>query len=174
MTLPDDSLPHLHSELFSRTDAALLRGAGSWTHAPRFLLLYGSLRERSFSRLLTFEAARLLQALGGEVRIFDPAGLPLPDSVPDSVRLWFEPMLNVVVPPNARPLEIVSDSVPVVAAVEVMVAPFTSERAGVVAERDRMNADVEPVVLVLANRIESTLTAPPRSLVDVVLVGLPR
>ena len=84
MTLPDDSLPHLHSELFSRTDAALLRGAGSWTHAPRFLLLYGSLRERSFSRLLTFEAARLLQALGGEVRVFDPAGLPLPDSVPDS------------------------------------------------------------------------------------------
>ena len=77
MTLPDDSLPHLHSELFSRTDAARLRGAGGWTHAPRFLLLYGSLRERSYSRLLTFEAARLLQALGGEVRIFDPAGLLL-------------------------------------------------------------------------------------------------
>jgi arsenic resistance protein ArsH len=84
MTPPDDSLPHLHSDLFSRTDAAQLRCAGSWTHAPRFLLLYGSLRERSYSRLLTFEAARLLQALGGEVRIFDPAGLPLPDSVPDS------------------------------------------------------------------------------------------
>jgi arsenic resistance protein ArsH len=84
MTPPDDSLPHLHSDLFSRTDAALLRGTGGWTHAPRFLLLYGSLRERSYSRLLTFEAARLLQALGGEVRIFDPAGLPLPDSVPDS------------------------------------------------------------------------------------------
>jgi arsenic resistance protein ArsH len=84
MTPPDDSLPQLHSELFSRTDAALLRGAGGWTHAPRFLLLYGSLRERSYSRLLTFEAARLLKALGGEVRIFDPAGLPLPDSVPDS------------------------------------------------------------------------------------------
>ncbi len=84
MTPPDDSLPHLHSELFSRTDAAQLRGAGGWTHAPRFLLLYGSLRERSYSRLLTFEAARLLRSLGGEARIFDPAGLPLPDSVPDS------------------------------------------------------------------------------------------
>lgn len=84
MTPPDDSLPHLQPELFSRTDAAQLRGAGGWTHAPRFLMLYGSLRERSYSRLLTFEAARLLQALGGEVRIFDPAGLPLPDSVPDS------------------------------------------------------------------------------------------
>jgi len=54
------------------------------THPPRFLLLYGSLRERSFSRLLTFEAARLLQAMGAETRIFDPARLPQPDSVPDS------------------------------------------------------------------------------------------
>jgi len=53
-------------------------------HRPRFLMLYGSLRERSFSRLLTHEAARLLEAMGGEVRIFDPAGLPLPDGAPDS------------------------------------------------------------------------------------------
>ena len=53
-------------------------------HRPRFLMLYGSLRERSFSRLLTFEAARLLEAMGGEVRIFDPAGLPLPDDAPES------------------------------------------------------------------------------------------
>jgi len=48
----------------------------------RFLLLYGSLRERSYSRLVTFEAARLLEAMGGEVRIFDPTGLPLPDGAP--------------------------------------------------------------------------------------------
>ena len=53
-------------------------------HAPKFLLLYGSLRERSYSHLLTLEAARLLTAMGGEVKIFDPAGLPLVDSVPDS------------------------------------------------------------------------------------------
>ena len=51
-------------------------------HAPRFLLLYGSLRERSYSRLLTFEAARLLKAMGGDVRIYDPTGLPLPDGEP--------------------------------------------------------------------------------------------
>lgn len=51
-------------------------------HAPRFLLLYGSVRERSYSRLLTQEAARLLQALGGDVRIFHPSGLPLPDDAP--------------------------------------------------------------------------------------------
>ena len=53
-------------------------------HRPRILLLYGSLRERSYSRLLTLEAARLLEAMGAETRIFEPAGLPLPDAAPDS------------------------------------------------------------------------------------------
>ena len=50
-------------------------------HAPRILLLYGSLRERSFSRLATEEAARILQLLGAETRIFDPADLPFPDQI---------------------------------------------------------------------------------------------
>ena len=54
------------------------------SHPPRILLLYGSLRERSYSKLLTLEAARLLTAMGGEVRIFDPTGLPLPDAAPDT------------------------------------------------------------------------------------------
>lgn len=54
------------------------------SHPPRILLLYGSLRERSYSRLLTFEAARLLEAMGAETRIFDPAGLPLPDGAPET------------------------------------------------------------------------------------------
>ena len=49
-------------------------------HPPRILILYGSLRERSFSRLLAEEAARLLIRFGCEVRIFDPSGLPQPDS----------------------------------------------------------------------------------------------
>jgi len=49
------------------------------THAPRILLLYGSLREVSYSRLLTLEAERILQMLGAETRVFDPHGLPLPD-----------------------------------------------------------------------------------------------
>lgn len=53
-------------------------------HAPRILMLYGSLRQRSFSRLLTFEAARLLETMGAEVRIFNPSGLPLPDDAPDT------------------------------------------------------------------------------------------
>ncbi len=78
------SLPHIDPALFDRPTGARLAGAGASTHAPRFLLLYGSLRERSYSKLLTLEAARLLVAMGGEVRIFDPAGLPLPDAAPDS------------------------------------------------------------------------------------------
>ncbi len=49
------------------------------THKPRILLLYGSLRGRSFSRFLAQEAARLLEEFGAETRIFDPHGLPLPD-----------------------------------------------------------------------------------------------
>ncbi|MBI6847565.1 arsenical resistance protein ArsH [Pseudomonas syringae] len=51
-------------------------------HRPRILLLYGSTRERSFSRLLTQEAARILELMGAETVIFDPSGLPLPDDAP--------------------------------------------------------------------------------------------
>ncbi|BBP67905.1 arsenical resistance protein ArsH [Pseudomonas sp. Cab53] len=51
-------------------------------HKPRILLLYGSTRERSFSQLLTREAARLLELMGAETVVFDPSGLPLPDDAP--------------------------------------------------------------------------------------------
>lgn len=54
-------------------------GLGANDPPPRILLLYGSLRERSFSRLCVEEAARLLQFFGCETRIFDPSTLPLPD-----------------------------------------------------------------------------------------------
>lgn len=80
--LPD--LPSLNAELFNMPEPAKLWPAEASTHAPRFLLLYGSLRERSYSKLLTLEAARLLEAMGGEVRVFDPCGLPLPDGAPDT------------------------------------------------------------------------------------------
>jgi arsenical resistance protein ArsH len=53
-------------------------------HPPRFLLLYGSLRERSYSRLMIEEAARLLTRMGGETRIYDPRGLPQPDNAEPS------------------------------------------------------------------------------------------
>ncbi|WP_454885873.1 arsenical resistance protein ArsH [Sphingomonas oryzagri] len=57
------------------------QGLGDASSPPRILLLYGSLRERSFSRLAVEEAARLLQLFGAETRIFDPSDLPLPDQV---------------------------------------------------------------------------------------------
>ena len=80
----DQTLPNIDQNLFDRPTGARFAGTGASTHAPRFLMLYGSLRERSYSKLLTLEAARLLMAMGGEVRIFDPTGLPLPDSAPDT------------------------------------------------------------------------------------------
>jgi arsenic resistance protein ArsH len=73
-----DLLPALDQEYVLRRPA---QGLGDDTPPPRILLLYGSLRERSFSRLATEEAARLLQLLGAETRIFDPSDLPLPDQV---------------------------------------------------------------------------------------------
>jgi arsenic resistance protein ArsH len=84
VSLLDLSLPNVDADLFDRPAGARFGAAGSSPHAPRFLLLYGSLRERSYSKLLTLEAARLLVAMGGEVRIFDPAGLPLPDATPET------------------------------------------------------------------------------------------
>jgi arsenic resistance protein ArsH len=61
---------------------AKLRPAQESDHPPRILLLYGSLRSRSYSCLLAQEAARLLEHFGAETRMFDPTGLPLPDGVP--------------------------------------------------------------------------------------------
>ena len=78
-----DDLPLIDAALFDRPTLDRLTPHPPSEHPPRFLLLYGSLRERSFSRLATEEAARLLEAMGGEVRVFDPTGLPLPDSAPD-------------------------------------------------------------------------------------------
>jgi arsenic resistance protein ArsH len=78
-TLPDpDHLPALDPAFAHRRPATAL---GDDAAPPRILLLYGSLRERSFSRLAVEEAARLLRYFGAETRIFDPADLPLPDQV---------------------------------------------------------------------------------------------
>ncbi|MFC5515293.1 arsenical resistance protein ArsH [Kaistia terrae] len=74
-------LPSLDAPLFQAPDREALRPPAS-QHAPRILMLYGSVRERSYSRFASFEAARLLEAMGAEVRIFDPSGLPLPDDAP--------------------------------------------------------------------------------------------
>ncbi|AGK59318.1 NADPH-dependent FMN reductase [Hyphomicrobium denitrificans 1NES1] len=58
--------------------------AATASHKPRILLLYGSLRARSYSRFLAMEAALLLEHFGAETKIFDPHGLPLPDDTPDT------------------------------------------------------------------------------------------
>lgn len=63
-------------------DDALVRNDDTGARKPRILLLYGSTRPRSFSRLLVEEAARLLERFGAEARIFNPSGLPLPDDAP--------------------------------------------------------------------------------------------
>lgn len=78
---PPDTLPALKAELLSPPDPSKLEPAGRMTHPPRILLLYGSLRERSYSRLLIEEAARLLRVMGAETRIFDPRDLPMANSV---------------------------------------------------------------------------------------------
>ncbi|WGD53214.1 arsenical resistance protein ArsH [Bradyrhizobium sp. CB1650] len=75
------NLPNLSSSAVSLPDLTRLRPVPS-THKPRILLLYGSLRQRSFSRFAAEEAARLLEAFGAECRIFNPSGLPLPDDAP--------------------------------------------------------------------------------------------
>ena len=79
-----DDLPNADLQLLDLPTADKLTIESASTHAPRILLLYGSTREKSFSRLMTEEAARLLQHFGAETRIFDPRGLPLPDDAPDS------------------------------------------------------------------------------------------
>ncbi|WP_175965525.1 arsenical resistance protein ArsH [Burkholderia sp. BCC0322] len=78
-----NDLPQLDATLFRVPDASRLRPVQPSTHPPRIVLLYGSLRTRSFSRLLVEEAARLLTAMGAEARIFNPSGLPMPDDAPD-------------------------------------------------------------------------------------------
>jgi arsenic resistance protein ArsH len=77
-------LPHLRHDLFDKPDNNKLHGLPLLQHPPKILLLYGSLRTQSFSRLLAEEAARLLQAMGCETRFFNPSGLPLADDAPDT------------------------------------------------------------------------------------------
>jgi arsenic resistance protein ArsH len=77
------NLPNLNPAQLDMPTLDKLAPAGDLTHPPRILMLYGSLRERSFSRFLTEEAARILEHFGAEVKIFDPTELPMAGSVPD-------------------------------------------------------------------------------------------
>ena len=77
-----NDLPNVVPAVFDAPDLRKLEPARVSTHPPRILLLYGSLRATSYSRLLVYEAERILQRFGAETRVFDPAGLPMADSVP--------------------------------------------------------------------------------------------
>jgi arsenic resistance protein ArsH len=82
MAIPD--LPNIKAELLEIPSIGKLAPVGDLSHPPRILMLYGSLRERSFSRFLTEEAARILQHFGADVKIFDPTELPMVGSVPET------------------------------------------------------------------------------------------
>lgn len=77
------NLPNINPDCLTPIDATFYAAPDDDGHPPRILLLYGSVRERSFSRLAAEEAARLLEWFGAEVKFFDPRGLPLPDSEAD-------------------------------------------------------------------------------------------
>jgi len=79
-----DNLPNIDADRFDLPTPAKLEPVGDLAHPPRILMLYGSLRERSFSRFLTYEAARILERFGAEVKIFDPMELPMVGSVPET------------------------------------------------------------------------------------------
>lgn len=76
--------PNVRPACFQVPQQGSLVPKAASSHPPRILMLYGSLRERSYSKLLTLEAARLLTAMGAEVKVFDPLDLPQPDAAPDT------------------------------------------------------------------------------------------
>ena len=82
--MSDHETPNLDEGAFRPIDRDRLLTPALSGHAPRILLLYGSVRTRSFSRLACLEAARILGRFGAEARLFDPSGLPLPDDADPS------------------------------------------------------------------------------------------
>jgi arsenic resistance protein ArsH len=78
------TLPNIKADQLDTPTLEKLAPTGDLSHPPRILMLYGSLRERSFSRFLTEEAARILEQFGAEVRIFNPTELPIAGSVPET------------------------------------------------------------------------------------------
>jgi len=79
MMRDDNDIPNVVTGQLEAIDVPALAGGGFPGHPPRILVLYGSIRERSYSRLASEEAGRLLHWFGCEVRTFDPRDLPLPD-----------------------------------------------------------------------------------------------
>ena len=97
-------LPNIAADQLERPDIAALAGPDGPAHAPRILVLYGSIRERSYSRFVAEESGRLLRWFGCEVKTFDPRDLPLPDGAEPShpkvkelreLAMWAEGMVWV-------------------------------------------------------------------------------
>lgn len=80
----DTTTPQMDDDCFAAIDRDKLLSPAISTHPPRLLMLYGSLRPRSFSRLAAEEAGRILRRFGAEVRFFNPSGLPLVDDGVDA------------------------------------------------------------------------------------------
>ena len=72
-------LPNIDNRAISIPSAEQLQSQPASNHKPRILLLYGALREESYSRKLALEAQRVLNAFGAETKVFDPHGLPVFD-----------------------------------------------------------------------------------------------
>jgi len=101
-TMDLTDLPNIVPGALQPLDFAGFAGPDGSMHPPRILLLYGSLRAVSYSRLCAEEGARILNALGCETRFFDPSGLPLPDDADEThpkvaelreLALWSEGMV---------------------------------------------------------------------------------
>src|SRR6056297_1373590 len=95
--LPDPTTPQIDEASFAAIDRDRLLSPTTGTHPPRILILYGSLRARSFSRLSAEEAGRILTRLGAEVRVFDPSGLPLVDDGVDATHPKVRALRDLVV-----------------------------------------------------------------------------
>lgn len=79
----EEELPNIVADAMHPIDAKALASPEDPGHPPRILLLYGSLRERSYSRFVAEEASRILRWFGCQTQIYHPAGLPLPDDTDD-------------------------------------------------------------------------------------------
>ena len=80
----NDQIPNINKKIIKPINNKRLFDLNNSSHSPKILLLYGSLRERSFSRLATEEAARILEHFGAEIKIFNPEGLPQPDTIDET------------------------------------------------------------------------------------------
>lgn len=78
MNSPNNDLSNVALDLLDKPAFEQVQ-AQQLEHLPRILLLYGSNRERSYSRFAVLTAGRILEYLGAEVKIFHPKGLPLPE-----------------------------------------------------------------------------------------------